>query len=251
MNPFIKLIRFHVNMLTMSFWSAVGAIGGALISGAVSKSNAKDNRDFQAEQSATAYQRAMKDMKRAGLNPILAGRLGGASTPMGSLAQTPDFASALTSGLSTGADVAKKEEETRLISEQVNHEIEKTSLTTEQKNQLQPQAELWVAQAAQATESANLANAQQHNVRAQENLTRAKTVGQNQENAINQVWTEFVKGHHNIEIARRLGLSPGEVLKMFSGIFHGIFGFVPKTISETVTKTPKGTIRSTTTRGPR
>jgi len=39
---------------------------------------------FQREMSDTSYQRGMDDMKKAGLNPILAGRLGGASTPTGS-----------------------------------------------------------------------------------------------------------------------------------------------------------------------
>ena len=45
------------------------------------------NRDFQAQQSATAYQRATADMKAAGLNPMLAYMQGGASTPSGSSAQ--------------------------------------------------------------------------------------------------------------------------------------------------------------------
>lgn len=39
---------------------------------------------FQKEMSDTSYQRAMKDMQKAGLNPILAGKVGGASTPTGS-----------------------------------------------------------------------------------------------------------------------------------------------------------------------
>lgn len=39
--------------------------------------------DYQTEMSNTAYQRAMADMKAAGLNPKLVGQLGGASSPSG------------------------------------------------------------------------------------------------------------------------------------------------------------------------
>ena len=42
------------------------------------------NRKWQEHMSNTAYQRAVKDMKKAGLNPILAFANGGASTPGGS-----------------------------------------------------------------------------------------------------------------------------------------------------------------------
>ena len=48
---------------------------------------AKKNRDFQASMSNTSYQRAVKDMLRAGLNPALMFHSGqGASTPSGAMA---------------------------------------------------------------------------------------------------------------------------------------------------------------------
>lgn len=49
---------------------------------------AQKDRDFQREMSSTSYQRAVEDLKKAGLNPILAYDNGGASTPSGSAANS-------------------------------------------------------------------------------------------------------------------------------------------------------------------
>ena len=75
---------------------AGGAIGGAAIQGistAIQTKLALDeaarNRNFQERMSNTAYQRGMKDLKLAGLNPILAGRFGGATTPTGGVGNLP------------------------------------------------------------------------------------------------------------------------------------------------------------------
>lgn len=74
----------------MSWFEAIAGaasslLGGSKDRGAVKK-EAQVNRDFQESLSNTAYQRAMADMGLAGLNPILAGKLGGATTPTGAMA---------------------------------------------------------------------------------------------------------------------------------------------------------------------
>ena len=72
-------------------WQAALPLVGNIIEGKFSRDQARKQMRFQEDMSNTAYQRAMEDMRKAGLNPILAGKLGGASTPPGSMAKTPDF----------------------------------------------------------------------------------------------------------------------------------------------------------------
>lgn len=82
-------------------------LGGTAQSNKLSRAEAQKNREFQERMSNTAYQRAMADMGKAGLNPILAARLGPASTPGGSQAPVFDYGSTISSGISSGAQVAR------------------------------------------------------------------------------------------------------------------------------------------------
>lgn len=55
---------------------------------AFNRDEAQKSRDFQERMSNTSYQRAVKDMQLAGINPVLAYQHGGASTPSGATASS-------------------------------------------------------------------------------------------------------------------------------------------------------------------
>ncbi len=77
-------------MWPLAIAAGVSAVGGWLGQKKANESNielAREQMAFQERMSSTAYQRSMDDMRKAGVNPMLAIQQGGASTPGGAMAR--------------------------------------------------------------------------------------------------------------------------------------------------------------------
>jgi hypothetical protein len=88
----------------------VSAVAGGVVSSALGQRSANKQMDFQERMSNTSYQRAMEDMKAAGLNPMLAYQQGGASTPGGASTGAPNVDIGGQQASLNSAKVAKQQE---------------------------------------------------------------------------------------------------------------------------------------------
>ena len=96
----------------------VGA-GGAVIEGLASYKSAQKQMKFQRQMSNTAIQRQMADMRLAGINPILAAKYGGASTPAGASYSVPNIGAAAVEGYKGVSSAKQMQEQTKVSEQQV------------------------------------------------------------------------------------------------------------------------------------
>jgi len=121
----------------MPYWqvgaAAVGAIGGLLggsSANAARAAEARKQREWQERMSNTAHQREVKDLRSAGLNPILSAKLGGASSPPGAMPQVENVGESAIRGASAGQASAAQARQVITAIENVKAQTAKTNAET-------------------------------------------------------------------------------------------------------------------------
>lgn len=145
--------------------AGLGSYYGQASANRVNRDIARDQMAFQERMSNTSWQRAVADMRAAGINPMLAVSQGGASSPPG--AQTR-----VESALDKGINSAINARQMSLVKEQIKNIQADTSLKMSQRNLSDSQNEVSFMEQMLKREQAEVAAASAQAIRL-ENVGKA------------------------------------------------------------------------------
>lgn len=144
----------------MGLGAIAASAGGKLLDGGINFASnryfAKRQESFQDRMSSTAYQRATEDMRKAGLNPMLAYQQGGASSPSGASQSgvNPEMGEVV----STALQAKRLNADIKAIDESIQTQKTQQSLNKALENQAREQARLNSASAKQVGVNTEISN---------------------------------------------------------------------------------------------
>lgn len=118
--------------------------------------SAREQMQFQERMSSTAYKRAMQDMREAGLNPMLAAKVGAASTPAGAMPQIRNVLGEAVGRMSSAAQAARAPAEIEKIQQEVLKVAAETKVSEERAREIGEHINLMAQQTMTETEKGNL-----------------------------------------------------------------------------------------------
>ena len=129
-----------------SMLSAINPYAGLIGAGVSALGQYRANREtrastgrqiaFQERMSNTAHQRQMADLKKAGINPMLSAKLGGASSPAGASYQASNVGSAAVEGYGKVSSAKQAQAQTRQLDAQTALTEENTKRAVEDLKQI-------------------------------------------------------------------------------------------------------------------
>lgn len=176
---------------------------------AMNVEEAKKNRRFQRRMSNTAYRRGMKDMKKAGLNPILAYKQGGASSPAGAQAKLVD---PVTAGLTVGTNMFNALQGAKQTESNVQKQEEEINKIKEEIRILPVTKDLTEKQI-------DVASATAYELESRGKLNWENTQGKELDNKVNQIVTQFFVDNPMAAEMRAIGLDASIIKDILKGLF--------------------------------
>lgn len=209
----VRRSRNDGQVLIMSVWGAIAQGAANLFTTKYAndenQKEAGTNRNWQEYMSNTAFQRTMTDLQKAGLNPILAGKVGGASTPAGNVAniKAADVGSSALAGYMAKEQLANLKADTNRKIEEADLLWEKVRTERYMQNKMQ-------------TEMYNLREAIEL-IKAQVNQTNASALGLQYENVGKSVTADIYDSLAGtaFRTLEKLGIGPAAAKSIVDRLF--------------------------------